>query len=69
VRVQCAKKRNIYIEIVTFSNFMDKIPEVWDDCKTKEQKDQFIKRLEKIERNGKYVSFEEVIFKELMRRE
>ena len=39
-----------------------KVPEVWDDCKTKEQKQAFMDELEHIEATGKFRSFDDYIF-------
>lgn len=36
-----------------------KIPETWDECKTKEQKEAFKENLERIDRTGKFVPFKE----------
>ena len=44
-----------------------KIPEIWDECKTKEQKEAFKERLEKIDATEETISFDDWIFKEHMK--
>ena len=39
-----------------------KIPSVWDDCKTEEQKQAFIKKLEDIHKKGKFIPMDDVLF-------
>lgn len=46
---------------------MTKIPEVWDNCKTEEEREAFKKRLEKIDATGDFISFEDFIFEEHMK--
>lgn len=38
-----------------------KIPEIWDDCKTKEQKEAFIKELDRIDKTSKFIPFDELL--------
>ena len=47
---------------------MTMLTRVWEDCKTKEQKEQFKREIAKTEKNAKYVSFDKVIFDDLMGR-
>ena len=43
------------------------VPNTWDECKTPEQKQAFKDDLEKIDKTGKFQSFDEYIFEEHMR--
>lgn len=44
-----------------------KIPNIWDECLTKEQKQAFIDRLEKLEASEPTISFDDFIFNEHMK--
>ena len=46
---------------------MEKIPNTWDECKTKEQKKAFMGHLEKLDATGKFISFDECIFNAYMK--
>ena len=46
---------------------MKKIPNTWDECKTKEQKEAFKENLERIDKTGNFQSFDEYIFDEHMK--
>lgn len=43
------------------------IPNTWDECKTKEQKQAFMDNLEKLEATGKFKSFDDFIFDSYMK--
>lgn len=43
-----------------------KVPEVWDNCKTPEQKKAFIDMIDKIDKTSKTTSFDDFIFDEYM---
>ena len=39
-----------------------KAPEVWDDCKTKEEKQAFMDELDRLSKTQKTIPFDKVIF-------
>lgn len=45
---------------------MKNIPEVWDDCKTKEQQNAFLEDLEETDATEKTIPFDDVVFEMLM---
>jgi hypothetical protein len=47
---------------------MTLLTRVWEDCKTKEQKEQFKREIAETEKNGKYRPFKELVLSEFMRR-
>ena len=40
---------------------MKKVPNTWDECKTKEQKKAFLKDLDRIDKTSKFNSFEDLL--------